>query len=96
MDYQDYVQKYLLSEGDKIEDLAYEVSLYSISEFLEHAQNYKIYHSLTDYLTNEAQLKKLKQLSKDRAVFLDNGAHLGFLYRKEFIDNLKDTISLQK
>jgi ABC-type transporter lipoprotein component MlaA len=96
MDYQDYVQKYLLSEGDKIEDLAYEVSLYSISEFLEHAQNYKIYHSLTDYLTNEAQLKKLKQLSKDRAVFLDNGAHLGFLYRKEFLDNLKDTISLQK
>jgi hypothetical protein len=97
MNYQDYAKTYLLSnDDDTLDDLSYEVSLYSISDFLEHGTNYKIYHSLTDYLTNNEQLKKLKQISKDKAVFIDNGAHLGFLYRKEFIDDLKDTISLQK
>jgi hypothetical protein len=97
MNYQDYAQKYLLSEDDaNLDDLSFEVSLYSISDFLEHGNNYKIYHSLTDYLTNENQLKKLKQVCGAKSIFFDNGSHLGFLYRKEFIEDLKDTISLQK
>ena len=96
MNYQDYAEKYLLSDSDgDIDTLAYEVSLHSISNFLENSDNYKIYHSLTDYLTNDKQLKRLKQYSQDKVVLLDNGAHLGFLYRQEFIDDLKDTISLK-
>lgn len=97
MNYQDYAEKYLLSEDDEsVENLAYEVSLYAVSNFLENSENYKIYHSLTDYLTNNKQLKKLKQYSQDKLVLIDNGSHLGFLYRQEFIDDLRETISLKK
>ncbi len=97
MNYRDYAEKYLLSSTDKnSDDLSYEVSLYSISDYLEHGTNYKIYHSLNDYLTNTNQLKKLKEYSGNKTVFLDNGSHLGFLYRQEFIENLKATVSLKK
>ena len=48
-----------------------------------------------DYLTNPNQLKRLKGYSKDKIVLFDNGAHLGFVYRKEFLDDLKTTISLK-
>ena len=93
MNYQDYAKKYLLSETDKsVDDLAYESSLASISDYLMNNNNYKIYHSLNDYLTNTTQLKKLKQYSGSKVVLLDNGAHLGFLYRDEFIEDLQKTI----
>lgn len=96
MNYRDYAEKYLLSSNDKnSDDLSYEVSLYSISDYLEHGNNYKIYHSLNDYLTNANQLKKLKEFTGNKTILLDNGSHLGFLYRQEFIENLKDTISLK-
>lgn len=96
MSYQDYAKKYLLTDSeDSCEDLTYESSLHSISAFLENNNNYKIYHSLNDYLTNTNQLKRLKSYSKDKIVLLDNGAHLGFLYRKEFLEDLKTTISLK-
>lgn len=97
MNYQDYAEKYLLSDGDKSsDDLSYETSLHSISDFLVNSSNYKIYHSLNDYLTNTIQLKRLKEYSGDKVVLLDNGAHLGFLYREEFIQDLKDTITQYK
>jgi hypothetical protein len=96
MGYQDYAQKYLLSDKSQTcDDLVYEASLYSIENYLTNSDNYKIYHSLNDYLTNSFQLKQLKKYARDNIVFLDNGSHLGFMYRKEFIDNLKDTISLK-
>lgn len=92
--YRDYAEKYLLSDGDiNADDLSYEASLNSISDFLQHSNNYKIYHSVNDYLTNTNQLKKLKEYSGKKIVLLDNGAHLGFLYRNEFIQDLKETIS---
>lgn len=97
MNYQSYAEKYLLSKDDSsVDDLSYEVSLYSIADYLANNDNYKIYHSLTDYLTNQNQLKKLKQMTGEKSVYIDNGAHLGFLYRDEFIEDLKDTISLNK
>ena len=75
-----------------MEDLSYDTSLYSIAYFLENSNNYKIYHSVNDYLTTPYQMKKLKQYSKDKLTLFDNGAHLGFLYRNEFLENLKRTI----
>jgi len=96
MGYQDYAKKYLVTnETDSVDDLSYETSLYSIANYLEHGNNYKIYHSVNDYLTNTNQLKHLKQYTGDKTVLLDNGAHLGFMYRKEFIDDLKNTISMK-
>ena len=94
MNYQNYTEKYLLSGmKDSVEDLSYEVSLHSIADFLAYSDNYKIYHALNDYLTNTNQLRRLKDYTGKRTVLFDNGAHLGFLYRKEFIDDLNDTIS---
>lgn len=74
----------------------FDTSLYSISDYLKNNDNYKIYHTLDDYLVNHSQLKDLKQISKDRLVLIDHGAHLGFLYRDEFIKELKKDISLDK
>lgn len=91
--FEDYTRKYVLPAEYKIDDLSYDTSLYSIAYFLENSENYKIYHSVNDYLTNPYQMKKLKQYSKDKLTLFDNGAHLGFLYRKEFLDNLKQTIA---
>ena len=92
--YEDYADKYLLKD-QTCDDVAYESSLHSISNYLRQGYNYKIYHSLNDYLTNSNQLKRLKQYSGRNVVLFDNGAHLGFLYRKEFIDDLKETIALK-
>ena len=90
--YEDYTKKYVLPADYKMEDLSYDTSLYSIAYFLENSNNYKIYHSVNDYLTTPYQMKKLKQYSKDKLTLFDNGAHLGFLYRNEFLENLKKTI----
>ena len=97
MGYEDYTKRYLLSvDEDSCDDLSYETSLHSISAYLQNNDNYKIYHSMNDYLTNIHQLKKLKEYAQDKLVLLDNGAHLGFLYRQEFIEDLKNTINIKK
>lgn len=94
--YQDYAQKYLLADSyDNVDELSYDASLYSIADYLSHNNNYKIYHSLDDYLVNHEQLKTLKQYSKNNTLLMSNGSHLGFLYRQEFIDDLRKEISLK-
>jgi len=95
--YQDYTVKYLLKDEYKsFEELNYDTSLHSIANFLKNSTNYKIYHTLDDYFVNPQQLKQLKEYSGNKTVLLSNGSHLGFLYRKEFIDELKKDISLTK
>ena len=93
MSYKDYANKYLV--GDKynsLKDLEYDCSILSLKDFLTNSDNYKIYHSLDDYLVNADQLKKLKIYSKNKTVLFSNGAHLGFMYRPEFIKELKKDI----
>mgnify|MGYP002764381507 FL=1 len=95
MSYRDYVEKYLLKNGLlTLDDLRYETGLYSLADYLAHNDNYKIYHSLDDYFINKDQLARLKTLAGKHLVCLNCGAHLGFLYRKEFIDSLKHEIDL--
>lgn len=95
MNYRDYVDKYILSQnGTTLDELNFITSLHSISDYLQESNNYKIYHSINDYLTNPRQLKQLKLYTGNKSVYLDNGAHLGFLYREEFIDELKKDIAL--
>lgn len=97
MSFYDYAQKYLISNQPKsIEQLDYDSSLYSLADFLQTSKNYKIYHSLDDCFVNPEQLIWLKKQSGNKAVFLSNGSHLGFLYRKEFIDAFKKDIDFQK
>lgn len=97
MNYRDYTEKYLLGDKYKtLEDLQKASSLLSLEEFLKNSTNYKIYHTLDDYLVNQKQLKQLKIYTGKKTVLLSNGAHLGFLYKPEFIEDLKREISLQK
>ena len=95
MNYNDYTNKYLLSDKtmDELNQIA---SLHYISSYLRNADNYKIYHSLDDYLANTKQLHQLKQYSGTKAILFNHGAHLGFLYRPEFIKELKKEISAKQ
>ena len=93
--YLDYAQKYLLKDRGSLEDLDFETSLHSISDFLKSSDNYKIYHTPDDYFVNAQQLKQLKDYAENKIVLVSHGSHLGFLYRKEFIDELRREISLK-
>ena len=97
MNYRDYTEKYLLGGKYKtVEDLVNDSGILSLSDFLAKSSNYKIYHSLDDYLVNQKQLKQLKILTGGKTVLLSNGAHLGFLHKPEFLNDLKQEISLNK
>lgn len=91
MGFVDYVEKYVLPDKN-IKDLESDFGLVYIADYLENADNYKIYHTVNDYLTSPEQLKLLKKMSKEKLIVFDNGSHMGFLYRPEFIQNLKQTI----
>lgn len=94
MSYRDYAEKYLLKNGMlTLDDLRYETGLYSLANYLKNNDNYKIYHSLDDYFTNEEQIARLKTLTGKHLVCINCGAHLGFLYRNEFITALKADIN---
>ncbi len=93
MSYRDYVEKYLLRNGVlTLDDLRYETGLYSLADYLAHNDNYKIYHSMDDYFINTNQLSRLKILAGKHLVCLNCGSHLGFLYRQEFLEDLKEYI----
>lgn len=95
--YRDYAQKYLVGQDyPNIKALDFESSLHSISEYLKTNDNYKIYHSINDYLTNSEQLKKLKSYTGENSLYMDNGSHLGFVYREDFLDELKNEIERGK
>ena len=91
--YEKYIEKYLLVNYTK-EELNDINNLSSISNYLINEDNYKIYHSLDDYLISKAQLKELKSYCDDKLILFNNGAHLGFLYRDEFKNSLKKEIEL--
>lgn len=96
MKFQDYAEKYLFVNLDKTpEQISYETSLYSISNFLDKSDKYKIYHTVDDYFVNQAQLNWLKKHSKEKTLLFSNGSHLGCMYRKEFIDDFKNEIKKQ-
>lgn len=96
MSFYDYANKYLAgNNGKSINDYNYAASLYSVSDYLKRNNNYKIYHTLDDYLTNKNQLKKLREYTGKNTVLISNGAHLGFLYREEFLNDFKKEIALK-
>lgn len=94
MSFYDYAQKYLVAgQNESFDKLNYDSSLYSLSNFLQTNDKYKIYHSLDDCFVNSEQLAWLKEQTNNKSVFFSNGSHLGFLYRREFFDEFrKDTM----
>ncbi len=97
MNYKDYAEKYLLKGSLlSLEDFRQETSLYYLADYLSKNNNYSIYHSMDDYLINNDQLSRLKIFAGKHLVCLSNGAHLGFLYRPEFLDMLKREVEEEK
>lgn len=97
MNYEDYLKKYILGRDAllRYDDLNYDTSLYSLSEYFKCNNNYKIFHTLDDYLVNSKQLFHLKKYTGEKSVYWNNGSHLGYIYRPEFIDALRKEISLK-
>ncbi len=89
MSYQDYAEKYL---GLSICDECPHASLYALTEYLSTNDNYKIYESFDDYLLNKEQICKLKNIAGEKLICINCGSHLGFLYRKEFLDIFKNDV----
>ena len=93
MGFEDYFNKYIMADPESVEkELEHGFGLVAISDYLENANNYKIYHTRNDYLVNTIQLKQLKRMAGGNMVILDNGSHMGFLYRPEFLLDLQKTI----
>lgn len=93
MSFNDYIENYVAKNVNKpINELNYEMSLYSIGKFLSTSGKYKIYTARDDYFLTERQLNWLKGIAPNKVVLLQNGSHLGFLYRKEFQESLKKDI----
>ncbi len=96
MTFYDYAKKYLgMDNYNSNDDFYYAASLYPISDFLQRSNNYKIYHSVDDYFVNKAQLAWLKNLADKKVTFFSNGAHMGFMYRPEFIEAFNKDINKQ-
>lgn len=96
MSYYDYAKKYVFTNNQSDEKIDYETSLYTISDFLKNSRKYKIYHAIDDYFTNKEQIAWLKKTSGNKTILFSNGSHLGFLYRKEFMENFLDDIKITK
>lgn len=91
--YNNYAKTNLITgKYNTMNELNKSSSLHKLSTYLINAENYKIYHSIDDYLTNPKQLKKLKLYTGTKSVYYSNGGHLGFLYRSEFLNDLKNEI----
>lgn len=96
MNYEDYAKKYLVETHSDIDSLMKQTSLFLISDYLKNNDNYTIYHTMDDYLVNGNQLSSLKIIARDNLVLINNGSHLGFLYRDEFINELKNALKNTK
>lgn len=93
MSFYDYAKNYLQIDDSKSEELAYKNGLYSISDFLKNSNKYKIYQSVNDYYTSPEQLIWLKNITGKKSTYFSEGSHLGYIYRKEFIDQLTKDIT---
>lgn len=97
MSYEKYCDKYMyVNHEQPLEQFEYEASLHAIGDFLKDSDKYKIYHTQDDFFTNHEQLAWLKQQSGNKTVIFNNGSHLGFLYRKEFLNEFLKDINLEK
>lgn len=91
--FKEYSQQYIMTGSDKVnKKIMEDAKLAHISNYLKTADNYIIYHTQDDYLVTKSQLNQLKNMAKDRMYLINNGSHMGFLYRPEFIQELYNTI----
>ena len=95
LSYRDYAERYLGLNNwseDSRNIFDKKASLYALSGYLSKNDNYKIYQALDDYFVNKSQIAKLKEFAGNHLTCINCGSHLGFLYRKEFENELKNII----
>ena len=98
MSFRDYAEKYLgvgvngQNGQNGVNSCQDNTTLYSLADYLSQNDNYRIYESFDDYLINKDQIQKLKNIAGGHLTCINCGSHLGFLYRKEFLDDLKNAI----
>ncbi|MCQ2744521.1 MAG: VacJ family lipoprotein [bacterium] len=95
MSYKDYAEAYIgLNQNSEFDvennKNSFKTNLYEISEYLSNNDNYVIFESFDDYFINKEQLSKLKNIAGEKLKCLNCGAHLGYLYRKEFLTKLME------
>ncbi len=93
MSYQDYAEKYL---GFSLDDECLYASLFALSDYLAKNNNYCIYEAIDDYLLNKEQISKLKTITGKNLICINCGSHLGFLYKKDFLDKFKKELLISK
>ena len=94
MGFLDYFAKYIMAnKEDFSDDLNKGIGLKPLSAYLKNGSNYKIYHSKNDYLINDEQLQQLKDIAGKNLYIIDNGSHMGFLYRPEFQAHFRGLIA---
>lgn len=95
MNFLKYMKKYFLADEASFDEINKKTSLISVSNYFKNSSNYRIFHSLDDYLIDKDKLRILKNDCKDKLTLFSNGSHLGFMYRDEFIEALKQEIRLK-
>ena len=94
MGFSDYFVKYIMADNDDIvSELEKGIGIAALSDYLKTAKNYKIYHSRNDYFLDENHINMLKDIVGDNLFVVDNGSHMGFLYREEFQTHFKSLIA---
>lgn len=92
-----YAKQYLAQNDDTLlQKIESDSTIFQLNEYLAKSDKYKIYHTLDDFYVAQNDLIKLKEISKNKITFINNGSHLGFLYRAEFLDSLKNDLKLKE
>lgn len=95
--YLDYINDYIKKDSlETLEEINSKTSLYALKDYFINNENYKIYHTMDDYLINLTQLKDLRQYAGAKLVLFDRGSHLGYLYRDEFKKQLIKDVTKTK
>lgn len=95
MDFNDYINKYILTKTTKdLKTLNYQSSLYSIHESVRKNPKIRIFIAKDDYLLKPGHLNWLIDTANDKTTLFSNGSHLGFLYKKKFKDEFIKAINL--
>lgn len=92
MSFYDFAKNYLKISEEEKQEIEYKSSLYSVADFLKTENNYKIYEAIDDYYSSPTDLVWLKNLTQNKSVYFNDGSHLGFTYRKEFLDNFRNDL----
>ncbi len=69
-----------------LEQLAHDVSLKALADFLKKDTKIRVIHSVDDFLESDAERLWLAEVLGEKLVFMQHGAHLGNIYTRAMHD----------